>query len=233
MTLSDDNRKLMEELSQLSKKAYFQLKNHPQFLSYLERFSPVKYLGRANIGSRPASRKQHNELKYEDLRAITYVGAWFQLKQNAPAYFGLGSALQELKSQGRLDEVIELVNSSRFFRTLIENSMMSLAKTDFRLTGFIDNDQEYSGLWNMIRDEFELSKKLLLKITGFKTLMQNQPIGEASVQLREKIAFPLSVIQRYAMHHIHNPDGKGDTDLYENMLIRTFYGTTNAGRNSI
>ena len=103
-------------------------------MPYLEEISPLKYYAMANIGSRPSKRGSSDKLKFEDLRAIPFVGAWSQLKQNVPGFFGLGTACKKLDEAGRLDEMKSLYQESLFFRTLIENSMQSLSKTNFALT---------------------------------------------------------------------------------------------------
>jgi phosphoenolpyruvate carboxylase len=75
------------------------------FVPYLQEMSTLEYYGRTNIGSRPSKRGAGSELKFEDLRAIPFVGSWAQLKQNVPGFFGFGFALKALKEQGRFDEI--------------------------------------------------------------------------------------------------------------------------------
>ena len=65
------------------------------FLPYLEEISTLKYYGKANIGSRPSKRGGDGKINFDDLRAIPFVGAWSQLKQNVPGFFGLGTALKD------------------------------------------------------------------------------------------------------------------------------------------
>ena len=86
--LNDRNREILDELSQISYETYQKLKNHPQFLPYLQKFSPLNYYGKSNIGSRQTKRGGVSELRFSDLRAIPFVGSWSQLKQNVPGFFG-------------------------------------------------------------------------------------------------------------------------------------------------
>ncbi|MEY3873387.1 MAG: hypothetical protein RL363_108, partial [Bacteroidota bacterium] len=122
--LSQQDREILETLGELSFQTYQQLKSHPTFLSYLQKFSPLNYYSKSNIASRPAKRGAETDLRFEDLRAIPFVGSWSQLKQNVPGFYGVGSALQALKDKGLWEEVQSLFNSNSFFRTLIDNSMM-------------------------------------------------------------------------------------------------------------
>ena len=87
-----------------SLKAYTTLKNMPDFLEYLNFASPLKYYSETNIASRPSKRKQ-GKLNLDDLRAVPYVGAWSQLKQNLPGYYGVGIAFQKIEEQGKWDDV--------------------------------------------------------------------------------------------------------------------------------
>ncbi|MFC6095860.1 phosphoenolpyruvate carboxylase [Flavobacterium qiangtangense] len=235
--LSDSEKELLEELSTVSYKSYSDFKNHPKFIPYLERRSALKYYAQANIGSRPSKRSKSDKLDFNDLRAIPFVGAWSQLKQNVPGFYGVGTALKHFEENGNWDKVQDLYNNSLFFKTLIENSMMSLAKSFFPLTAYMKEDAEFGAFWEIIFKEFEETKRLLLKLSGFDELMENYPDGKASIQLREQIVLPLLTIQQYALSKINelNADEKHDDDLlktYEKIVMRSLFGNINASRNS-
>src|SRR5690606_3658978 len=110
--LNQNERKLLEELAEISFKKYSDLKAHPRFVPYLQEMSTLEYYGKTNIGSRPTKRGAGGALKFEDLRAIPFVGSWSQLKQNVPGFFGFGFALNELKNAGRFQEVTDLYKGS-------------------------------------------------------------------------------------------------------------------------
>ena len=229
-TISAAQRKLIEELSELSFDKYDALKQHEKFIPYLENRSTLKYYTKANIGSRPGKRGNKKQLTLSDLRAISFVGSWSQLKQNVPGYFGLGSAIQQMKEEGRLNEVKKLYKEVPFFKALMLNSMMSLAKSNFDLTNYMKDDPEFGDFWNILHDEFQLSKKMLLQISGLKILMEDEAVSRESVKIREKIVLPLLVIQQNALYHItQNSEYK---ELYEKIVTRSLYGNINASRNS-
>ncbi|NDV15340.1 phosphoenolpyruvate carboxylase [Muricauda sp. TY007] len=229
-TISAAQRKLIEELSELSFEKYDALKQHEKFIPYLENRSTLKYYTKANIGSRPGKRGNKKQLTLSDLRAISFVGSWSQLKQNVPGYFGLGSAIMQLKEEGRLNEVKKLYKEVPFFKALMLNSMMSLAKSNFDLTSYMKDDPEFGDFWNILHDEFQLSKKMLLQISGLKILMEDEAVSRESVKIREKIVLPLLVIQQNALYHItQNSEYK---ELYEKIVTRSLYGNINASRNS-
>ena len=234
--LSETNRVLMEDLATTSYKTYVDFKNHPQFLPYLEKMSTLKYYAKTNVGSRPSKRSQSDGLVFADLRAIPFVGSWSQLKQNVPGFFGVGTALKKYEDADRFDEVIEFYNASDFFKTLLENSMMSLTKSFFELTAYMAKDKQFGEFWKLIFEEYKTTKRLLLKLSGYTELMENYPVGKASIEVREGIVLPLLTIQQFALKRIQElqaESGKeAQIEVFERMVTRSLFGNINASRNS-
>ncbi len=235
--ISKEQKEVMDHLAELGYEKYLSFKNHPKFIPYLEQMSTLKYYAKTNIGSRPSKRSKSERLDFADLRAIPFVGSWSQLKQNVPGFFGVGSALKYYEDAGEWDKVQDLYDNSMFFKTLLENSMMSLAKSFFPLTAYMKKDPEFGEFWQIIYDEFLETKRLLLKIAGHKELMENYPDGKASIQIRERIVLPLLTIQQYALLRINelNKEKVVNTDLikvFEKIVTRSLFGNTNASRNS-
>ncbi|MFW2136565.1 phosphoenolpyruvate carboxylase [Chryseobacterium sp. TY4] len=228
--LTEKERFLIDNLAELSFKKYSELKADPMFVPYLQEMSTLEYYGKTNIGSRPSKRGADGELKFEDLRAIPFVGSWSQLKQNVPGFYGFGTALKILKDEGRFDEVKFLYQHSDFFKTLVLNSMMSMNKTYFPLTYYMKENKKFGEFWNVLFDEFKLSKELMLELTGFKVLMQEEPLNRKSVLIREKIVLPLLSIQQYALMQIQK--NTHNKTIYEKLVIRSLFGNINASRNS-
>lgn len=228
--LTEKERALIIELADLSYQKYSDLKAHPMFVPYLQEMSTLEYYGKTNIGSRPSKRGGDSELRFEDLRAIPFVGSWSQLKQNVPGFFGFGFAMQQMKEQGRFEEVIDLYKGSDFFKTLVLNSMMSMNKSYFPLTYYIKNNPKFGEFWNVLFDEFNLSKNIMLELTGFKQLQQEDPLSRKSVKIRERIVLPLLSIQQYALMKIQK--GEGNKEAYEKLVTRSLFGNINASRNS-
>ena len=232
--MNEAERGIMEELSVRSFDAYQQFKGNELFMPYLQRMSPLKYYGDSNIASRPTKRNAAGALRFEDLRAIPFVGSWSQIKQNVPGYFGLGTAFKYFADNGRFDEVRALYQQAPFFRTLIDNSMMSMLKSFFPLTQFIDKDPEFGAFRRLIQDEYELTKKWVLELSESKELMQNDVISRKSINLRDKIVLPLLTIQQFAMQHLHEQELVADDKkaMYEKLITRSMFGIINAARNS-
>ena len=229
-------KKLLSKLAQISYDAYSEFKNHPKFIPYLENMTTIKYYSRTNIGSRPSKRaNSNNKFDFSSLRAIPFVGSWSQLKQNVPGFYGVGTALNFFYQQNNFSEIKKLYQNSSFFRTLISNSMMSLTKSFFKLTAYMEDDPDYGDFWKLIYDEYTLSKSMILKLTGYKELMENEPANRESVQKREEIVLPLITIQQHALRKIKllsEKSSKQKLNIYENMVTRSLFGNINASRNS-
>ncbi len=228
--IKNKDRQLIEELATISFEKYTSLKNHPKFLPYLENKSTLKYYGQTNIASRPTKRGNNQKLEFKNLRAIPFVGSWSQLKQNVPGYYGVGTALKTLADKGKLIELKRLFNEVPFFKALMLNSMMSLSKCYFELTAYFQKDKEYKDFWTLLFDEYKLSKEMLLKISGYKNLMEEDPVSKNSIDIRESIVLPLLVIQQYALQKIEK--NVNQKELYRKIVRRSMYGNINASRNS-
>ena len=231
------NRKTIEKLSSVSYNSYKDFKSHPSFIPYLEKMSTIKYYSKTNIGSRPSKRGVKGEaFNFDKLRAIPFVGSWNQLKQNVPGFYGLGTSINYFYKNNKIKDVKLLYQEVPFFRALVSNSMMSLTKSFFELTSYMSKDEEFGEFWKIIHDEYILTKKMLLKISSFNELMENEPANKLSIQTRENVVMPLITIQQYALQIVKEIES-GDLDdkkisVFEKIITRSLYGNINASRNS-
>ncbi len=237
ITLQPSEESLLERLSIKSLERYLALKNHPDFLEYLIHISPVRFYAETNIASRPGKRNTGNKLNLKDLRAIPFVGAWAQIKQNVTGFFGVGTALASLEKDGGFDKAKELYKNSLFFKTLMDNCEMVMKKCFFALTSYLNDDEKYGEIWNEIFEEYELTKKYVLQLSDKTALMSDYPVDSLSVAMREKIILPSLTIQQYALNKIRQMDeqliNSPLKETYETLVIRSSFGIINAGRNSV
>ncbi len=231
--ISQHDRFLMEELGKISHESYQGFKTHPLFLAYMQQFSPLNYYSKSNIASRPAKRGNSGGLRFEDLRAIPFVGSWSQLKQNVPGFFGVGTALQQMKERGLWNDTKAMFRNVLFFRTLIDNSMMSMLKSFFPLTEYVKKDPQFGPVWEIIKAEYDLTSQLVLELADATTLMEDDKPSKASIQMRDKIVLPLLTIQQYALNKLHNEEvDPALKPIYEKLVTRSMFGVINAARNS-
>lgn len=234
-TFTVDEETLMQKLAEESYAVYEKLKKHPTFLDYLLQASPLRFYSETNIGSRPAKRGDSDKFELKDLRAIPFVGAWSQLKQNVPGYYGVGSALQKMEADGMLEQITAMYKRNAFFKALMDNCEMAMQKSFFPLTEFLSVHPAFGELWNKIYEEFKLTRHYLLFISGKNELMDDYPVEKQSIQMRERIMLPLTTIQQYALiKNRESDDSSPETKrAYEKLIVRCSFGIINAGRNSV
>jgi phosphoenolpyruvate carboxylase len=238
-TLDQGQEALLLQLANDGFNSYSALKNHPTFLEYLSHASALRFYAATNIGSRPAKRGSATRLNLSDLRAIPFVGAWSQLKQNVTGYYGVGTALKLADERGEWKQIKEMYQHSLFFKTLIDNCEMAMLKCYFPLTSHLADHKEFGEIWHMIYSEYELTRKYVLFLSGNTELMADYPVEQLSVSMRERIVLPLTTIQQYAITRVreleagspHDPSA-GMKTTYEKLVMRCSFGIINAGRNS-
>jgi phosphoenolpyruvate carboxylase len=235
-TLDENEENLIQELAEAGYNSYKLLKDHPYLPDYLLQISPLRFYSETNIGSRPAKRGGSSGLSLKDLRAIPFAGSWSQLKQNVTGYYGVGSALQQMEKEGKLPQIQKLYKNSLFFKTLLDNCEMAMMKSFFPLTEFLSDHKQFGELWQMIFNEYELTRQYLTKLTGHHELMADYPVDHLSIQMRERIVLPLVTIQQYGLTRIRELDEQQVQSpmkgIYEKLVMRCSFGIINAGRNS-
>ena len=232
-TMSESEKDLFSTMADVSYASFMQLRKDPLFVKFMEVQTPLKMLSKINISSRPVKRNSDSELKLEDLRAISFVTSWSQVKLNIPGFYGVGAALQEIKKSGKWDEAKALYKSNGFFKTVIDNCIMSMTKADFRLTEYLAEDETFGAFWKQMCAEYELTEKLVLELSNSSSLMERNPTDRRSISLREKIVLPLVIIQRYAIiKSLSEETTEEQKAIYQKLVMRTLFGIVNAARNS-
>jgi len=227
---------LLQELSSYGYDAYRKLKDHKYLADYLFEISPLRFYAQTNIASRPLKRGQAISKNLKEVRAIPFAGSWSQIKQNVPGFYGVGSALQKMEYIGKFDEVKKLYNESLYLKTLLDNCEMAMSKSYFPITSFLANDEKFGEIFNMIFEEYKLTKEYLFKLSGNTTLMAGYPTDKLSIRMRERIVLPLVTIQQYAISKIRDEEKLGVEsemkDVFGKLIMRCSFGIINAGRNS-
>jgi len=231
-TLNANEKKLIEDMAQVSHEKFLKLRHHPLFLQYLEEKSPLKFLSEINISSRPVKRNGNSKLRLEDLRAISFVTSWSQLKQGIPGFYGVGSALESAEKSGEWDKVQALYKSSGMFKTIIDNCAMAMSKINFNITSHLSDDPVYGEFWKTMKDEYDRTKHYLLKISNSNRLMDEFPVDRDSIAMRERIILPLVVIQHYSIQKLNELDENDPQyHIFSKLITRSIFGIVNAGRN--
>lgn len=210
----DDYLKTMEQLSALAFRAYRGLVYETEgFADYFWGSTVINEIATLNIGSRPASRKKTREI--EDLRAIPWVFSWAQCRLMLPGWYGFASAVQawvkENPDKG-MPFLQELYREWPFFRTLLSNMDMVLAKSSIaiasRYAELVPDVALREKIFGQIRREWHDCIDLLLKIMDQQRLLQSNPLLERSIRNRFPYLDPLNHVQVELLkeHRAQNPD---------------------------
>jgi len=188
-------RAAMDQMSEIAHKVYRGLVyENPRFIEFWQAATPLDEIKRLHIGSRPAARGQSSEVT--KIRAIPWVFSWMQSRFNLPGWFGLGSALASIKDNGLLKDMYQ---GWALFKTMLNNAEMSLLKADMGIASlYVDlvPDKELaSGMFRTIRAEYDLTREIVLAISGHVNLLDAEPITQTAIQLRNPYVDPLNYIQ--------------------------------------
>ncbi len=197
-----------EALEALSASSYAFYRKHivddPETFTYFEQATPVAELEHARIGSRPAKRTDASSTRkrsMEDLRAIPWVFGWMQSRHLVPAWFGVGHALAEYADQhpDGLAQLQHIFKSFPLFIDILRNVEMALAKADFGIArlyaSMVEDETLRTQVFSRLEDEFNLTTRMVLAVTGQSTLLEKNPVLEQSIRLRNPYVDPMSLLQ--------------------------------------
>jgi phosphoenolpyruvate carboxylase len=196
--IPDAWRNVMDKLATRSYKAYREFVEQPQFIEYFAQGTPIEEIENLPIASRPARR---GERRLEDLRAIPWVFSWTQNRCMIPAWYGLGSALEEMQLAGGDDwrVTLEMYRQWPFFQATIDNAILALAKTDLyvgqRYATLVESPELRQRIFSLIAAEHERSRRNILAIVGGTDLLSNTPWLQRSIEFRNPYVDPLNLIQ--------------------------------------
>jgi phosphoenolpyruvate carboxylase len=190
----------LDELAALSERAHRALVyDTPGFVDWFRAATPINEIAELNIGSRPASRTSSGSI--EDLRAIPWVFSWSQCRIMLPGWYGVGAAFDEWAGDDgeRVEFLRRMHDRWPFFRTVLSNMAMVLAKSDLALAAryrmLVPDEKFREEIWDRIRAEHERSVGWALRITGHATLLADNPTLARSITHRFPYLDPLNLLQ--------------------------------------
>jgi phosphoenolpyruvate carboxylase len=232
---------VMEELSEAAFQTYRQIvRETPGFYDYFTQATPVEELQHLRIGSRPAKRKAGSK-SIDDLRAIPWVFGWTQSRHLLPGWLPVGTALEDFLARGRsaqLELLREMYREWPFFQSTISNIEMTLAKSDFQIA------RQYAArtpdrslgrrIFKLLEDEYQRACRVVLQITGEKHLLDNAPVLQRSIAVRNPYVDPMSYLQVELLAR-KRARGKGKDKEEEKLLyaiLLTINGIASGMRNT-
>ncbi|TMD34368.1 MAG: phosphoenolpyruvate carboxylase [Chloroflexi bacterium] len=212
-------RDLALDMDAAARTAYRELVEARGFAEWFAKVSPIDELGRMRIASRPPRRAGGDSL--EDLRAIPWVFAWSQMRLNLPGWYGLGSGLETV----RLEDLRRAYASWPLFNVLLDNAEMSLAKTDRRIATRYLALGDRPDLAARVLNEYDLTKKNVLAVTGHSRLLEKHRVLSWAVELRNPYVDALSHLQLRALRELRSKRGSAqDRARAERLFLLTVNG---------
>jgi phosphoenolpyruvate carboxylase len=222
-------RAAMDAMSEASRKRYRALVYEDAgFQAYFQQATPIEEIAQLNTGSRPVSRG--GTFAVEDLRAIPWVFAWMQNRHLLPAWYGAGSAFADFAQRpGGLECLRDMYQHWLFFRSLVDNLQMVLAKADMRIARqyatLVSDGRERDRLFSIIEAEFQRAHDAVLQITGQASVLERQPQLLASLRLRDPYIDPMSYFQVRLLRELRRlPAGDPRRAAHLQAVLRTING---------
>ncbi|MFC4304054.1 phosphoenolpyruvate carboxylase [Cohnella boryungensis] len=197
----------------------------PDFMTFFKESTPLPEVGELNIGSRPSKRKGSD--RFEDLRAIPWVFAWTQSRYLLPAWYAAGTAFSKFVNgdSERLETLKTMYREYSFFRSLIDNLQMALGKADLMIArqyaGMIEDETIKARIFTQIEEEYAKTKEMILLITGQEDILDNVPVIQESIRLRNPYVDPLSYMQVQLLTELRGLRAQNgdDAELLREVLL--------------
>jgi phosphoenolpyruvate carboxylase len=200
------------------------------FVDYFRAATPIDVIERMTLGSRPSRRGGSGGV--ESLRAIPWVFAWTQCRSNLPGWYGVGTAIEAAAARGDEDVLKEMTRDWAFFRTLIEDLQMVLAKSDLEIAERFSllAGPLHEQFFPIVAAEFARTVEWILRLLDRDRLLSDDPRLALSIRLRNPYADPMNLIQADLLQRWRVGD-RADETLFD-ALVSTVHGVAQALQNT-
>jgi phosphoenolpyruvate carboxylase len=225
-TVQTSHLQLMQQLAEASLKHYRALIQHPDFWQWYIQFTPIEFISKLPIASRPVSRKAASEVDFNNLRAIPWVFSWTQVRYNVPGWFGIGYALNTVlaKQPELLSLMQQLYRDWPFFRLIMNNTQQEMAKAHFLIAEFYQQFSEVESIIPVLKTDFSLAKKYILQITQQEKLLDNNVVLQKSIALRNPYTDVLNLLQVDAIERWSKLNNKKDKEKLTRTILLSVNG---------
>ena len=229
----------MSELAKAGESSYRELTDDtPGFFDYFYEATPVNEIGMMNIGSRPSHRKKGDYSK-TSIRAIGWVFGWAQSRHTLPAWYGVGSALQQIcdNDENGLSRLQDMFKTWPYFRSFISNIQMALFKADIGIAqqyAELCSDQKQGKyIFQLIQTEYNRTVELVKNITDNSTLLEDNPTLLLSLSRRNPYLDPLNDVQLILLKRFRDDSlSEEEKQRWLSPLLRTINAIAAGMRNT-
>ncbi|HUG38865.1 MAG TPA: phosphoenolpyruvate carboxylase [Longimicrobiales bacterium] len=220
-SLPDDGAiRLMDRIAEASMRAYRALIDDPEFWAWYVAATPIEQISRLPIASRPVSRRAATEVDFEGLRAIPWVFAWTQIRAIAPGWYGVGAGLS---AAGEEDRLAALYREWPFFRAVVDNARREMARARLEIARRYDAAAPARGFFDRIAADFDRARDAILALTGDSALLENSPVIQKSIALRNPYTDVLNLVQLELLRRYRAADER-DRDTLRELLFLSING---------
>lgn len=221
----DDTRgRIMNDIAEFSMKAYQELVHSDDFWPWYTSVTPIEHISRLPIASRPVSRKTGSEVDLSSLRAIPWVFAWTQIRNNIPGWYGVGTALEKVTEKKEQLELLQTwYKEWPFFKVVIDNAQREMARAHFVVSPYYEQLSDRGSIPKKISAEFKKAEACILSVTGQKNILDVNPVIQKSIKLRNPYTDVLNLIQAELMHR-WNERTEADAERLRNLLFNSING---------
>ncbi len=196
-TVEDEWRAAMETLAETGRRAFRAfVYETSDFMAYWQQSTPIRELSALPIGSRPVKRQKGG---FEQIRAIPWVFSWMQNRAIIPSWFGLGTALDDYITAHGTQQLQEMYERWPFFRALIDNVELDLAKADMgiarRHAMLVQDEALRTTIFEQIETEHERAVRRVCEVAQQEDLLEHSPVIKISIDRRNPYIDPLNFIQ--------------------------------------
>ena len=201
----------MEQLSELSRACYREFVYESDgFIDYWQQATPIRELSRMQISSRPAKRAER--AGFSAMRAIPWMFSWMQSRAIVPSWFGVGTAFETFAEQedGGLRLLQEMYRSWAFFKAVIDNAQLDVAKADMGIAALyaslVEPVELREQFFGWIKAEHARSSNMIMRVTQQDDLLANMPAIQTSIQRRNPYVDPLNFMQVALLRELRGLD---------------------------